>query len=154
MGKLRLEPKKQSMDADRYAKLRKTLQSARSAAADARVFWDLDEGENINEVRRDFQEVAEKEKIALVIRRPRGKKCLEFKFEKDAVVTPKRIPATESQNRIVNILEEAGEPLRKGDIVSRAGISSSTWNARIKELLKTGKVIREGTLRDSTYRLG
>ncbi|MDJ0835439.1 MAG: winged helix-turn-helix transcriptional regulator [Acidobacteriota bacterium] len=156
MGKLRLEPKIKAMDREHYNMLLETLKEARSATRHARVFWDLEEGENASAVRRDFMHVAQKEKIALTIRRPRGASALELRFDdKGAVVdnTPKRIPAEESRNRILKVLEESNGPMRKADIVSASEISSSTWNARIKELMAEGRVKRKGRQREATYTL-
>ena len=154
MGKLRLEPKVKAMGREQYSELLETLKEARSANRHSRVYWDLEDSENASVVRRDFMYVAQKEKIALVIRRPRGASALELRFDdKGAVVdnTPKRIPAEESRNRILKVLEEAKGPMRKADIVSASEISSSTWNARIKELLAEGQVKRKGRQREATY---
>jgi len=153
MGKLRIEPKNKGLDEARYEELHGILKDARIAARHAKVFWDLDETEKPSKVRKEFLYVAEREKMNVTIRRPRGTNSLELRFEDggDSSDTPKRIPADESRKRILDVLEKADQPLRKADIVEAAGISPFTWNARIKELLSKGRVIRHGRQRDATY---
>ena len=155
MGTLRLEPKKEVMSLDKYNDLAGILREARLAAKHSRIYWDLEDEENASQVRRDFLYVAQEEKIGLAIRRPRGTSSLELRFEEAPKQAesegPKRIPAEESRQRILAVLKDADGALRKADIVSNAEISPSTWNARIKELLADGRVIRHGRQRDATY---
>ena len=153
MGKLRIEPKQEAMSNEQYNGLLDAIKEARTASRHSRIYWDLEENENASQVRRDFLHVAEGEKINLSIRRPRGSASLEFQFDAGAEPAPKRLPAEESRARIVEVIKNADGPLRKADIVSRAGISPSTWNSRITELLQLGSVKRHGRQRDATYTL-
>jgi hypothetical protein len=59
--------------------------------------------------------------------------------------------ADESRKRILDVLKSSSNPLQKADIVKAAGISTSTWNLRIKELISSKKVKRLGTGRETRY---
>jgi len=151
MGNLRLVAKTQTMDPDKYDELAAIIRQARAAARDSRVYWDLDENEDGNKSRKDFLFVAEREKIALKIRRKRGASSLELRFDIQPEVSPKRISAEDSRQRILDVLDSSDAPMKKTDIVNLAGISPSTWNLRIKELLKDGRVTRDGAKRTILY---
>ncbi len=153
MGKLRLEQKKDTMSAEQFSTLLGILREARAASNDALVFWDLDDDEDPKQVRRDFLHVAEKERIAMKIRRPRGASSLEFRFEEARVGTPRRLSAEESRERILRTLEASGTPMRKADIIQHSDVSPLTWNVRIKELLADKKVVRQGQQRGASYAL-
>ena len=153
MGKLRLIPKKKAaLSREKYEEYALILKEARMASEEHEVFWDLSPKEKGNQVRKDFNYVAQKEAIPVIIRQLRKARSLAFKFTggtKDRT----RISADESKRRILTSLVSAERPLRKSEIVKFAGISPSTWNLRIKELLADGSVKREGDRRDSTYSL-
>ena len=153
MGKLRLESKTKSMDRQRYDMLHDILKEARAGSQNAHVFWDLDKDEDANVARKEFMTVAGKEKISLRIRRPRGAASLELHFSEQREAAPKRISAKESRQRILDVLAEADAPLKKAEIVSRAGINPSTWNIRINDLLNDKKVTRHGKQRTGMYAL-
>ncbi len=157
MGRLRMEPREKQMSHEEYHKTWAILQEARAAASDARVYYDLEEDESARGVRKSFQYVAEKEGLGLRIRRQRGSDALELIFDADAASetkeAPKRLSAEEGRSRILAVLKQAGEPMRRADVVSRAGISTGTWSLRIKELLEEGKVVKHGSMRDSSYSL-
>ena len=153
MGKLRLESKhKPLVDGQRYKNLAAVLKEAQSAAKDNQVYWDLDKGEKPRKVRDEFLFVAAEEGISVNIRQIRKSNSLIFKFEGN-IKDKNRMSAEESRNRIIASLEKANRPLRKAEIVELSGISPSTWNLRIKELLRQGKVKREGERRESVYAL-
>jgi len=59
-----------------------------------------------------------------------------------------------TQAAIVGVLEEAGAPLGKADILDRAGIADSAWTPAIRALVERGAVIQEGAKRGAKYRLG
>ena len=151
MGKLRFIPKKKAaLSKEKYEEYASILNEARGASEENEVYWDLSANEKGSQVRKDFNYVAQKEGIPVVIRQLRKAKSLAFKFTgggKDRT----RISAEESKRRILTSLVAANKPLRKSEIVKFAGISPSTWNLRIKELLEDGSVKREGDRRDSTY---
>jgi predicted transcriptional regulator len=81
----------------------------------------------------------------------RGIHGLAFSFKKKLRIVPRRISASESRRRILTVLADAKGPLKKAEILRKTGISTSTWNVRIKELLSQGKVSRSGERRDSVY---
>ena len=156
MGKLRLEPREKQMSPEEYQRTKSILDEARSAVAESRVYYDLDEGENARKVRKTFQNVAEKEGIGLRIRRQRGTNTLELIFDSaagDSREAPKRLTAEEGRQRILEVLSAASEPMRRSEVVEKAGISTGTWSLRIKELMKQGKVVKHGSMRDSAYSL-
>jgi len=152
MGKLRAEPRKRRLlSKSEYETILSVLNNARKAAKDHYVFWDLDEGEKLNAVKKSFLYVADKEGIDLSIRHVRGTNSLVFGFKK--VGGSGRMSANESRRRILECLKQAEGPLKKSQIIKETGISASTWNIRIKELLKSGDVQRHGDRRDTTYTL-
>ena len=153
MGKLRTEPKKKPFLSDRdYKHYITVLRNAQSAATDNHVFWDLDSVENPNQVRKAFLHIAEKEGIQVAIRRERGSQSLVFNFRlSQGKTSPARMSAAECQKRIMSALASANRPLQKSEIITATGISPSTWNVRIKELMHAGKVIRRGERRDTKY---
>ena len=151
MGKLRFVPKKKAaVSEEKYKEYAEILNEARKASEEHEVFWDLALDERGSQVRKDFIYVAKREGIPVVVRQLRKTKSLAFKFKVDGKERT-RISAEESKRRILTSLVTANKPLRKSEIVKFAGISPSTWNLRIKELLEEGSVKREGDRRDSTY---
>lgn len=154
MGKLRKEPREKPFLSDKeYQEYRGILKEARDAASENHVYWDMDRNENANRVRKAFLYIAEKESISVKIRRVRGSQSLVFSFKEGEKTTPTRMSAVESRKRIVSALAASGKPLQKSEIINVTGISSSTWNIRIKELMGEGKVIRQGDRRDTKYSL-
>ncbi len=154
MGKLRKEPKaKPFLSEKEYHEYRDILKEARTAASENHVYWDLDRSENANRIRKAFLYIAEKESIPVKIRRVRGRQSLVFSFKETEKSGSTRMSAVESRKRIVNALAASGKPLQKSEIIHVAGISPSTWNIRIKELMGEGKVIRQGDRRDTKYSL-
>jgi predicted transcriptional regulator len=149
MGKMRIEPKVKQFDPALYEEIKQTLLTARDAAQDADIFWDLDKGEDANATKKNFQYVAEQESISLTIRRQRGKNSLTLKFADSE--RRGRIPASEARDRIVSVLKENGGPMKKGEILANTRLSQATWNLRIRELIDSGKVKRRGNRRDTTY---
>lgn len=154
MGKLRTEPKtKPALDDVTYGKYFSILQEAQDAADEHHIFWDLGPQDNPNQERKNFMLVAEKEGIPVTIRRARGKSSLTFKFRNGGRVPTSRMSAAECQNRIMQALARSDRPLQKSEIIDATGISPSTWNIRIRELIDGGKVKREGQRRDTKYML-
>ena len=160
MGKLRIEPKvKPPVTKEEYDYYKKLLAEARSASDSSNVYYDLDEGEQPRKVRRALQYVAEGEGIALSIRSNRKERNLSLRFPDQSRAVPSRsasggrIPATESRERILDALRSSKKPLKKSEIVSASGVSPSSWNLRIKELLEEKLVQRHGSGRETTYTL-
>lgn len=150
MGKLRTEPKQKSfLSQEEYKSVVAILREAQRAALEYHVFWELDPEEKAAQVKKKFNFVARKEGIDVTIRQVRGTRSLSFKFSKARGNS--RMSAEESQARILKCLKNAGQPMKKNEIIRDTGISASTWNIRIKELLKSNKVIRHGERRDTTY---
>lgn len=150
MGSIRLEPKEDTRDKEMYRKLKTAIVDAWAAIDDHRVFWDLDEDENANRIKRAFLDVAREENIPLQVRRLRGERTLELSFEAGSG-KPRRTGDTRS--RILEVLAEATEPMTRKDIVAQANISPSAWNKQIKDLVDDGSVVKLGHRRDSSYRL-
>lgn len=154
MGKLRKElKKKEFLSGPEYHEILSVLQHAQRAAEDHHVFWDLEEGEKIRQVKKSFLYVAQKENIEITIRQVRGTHSLSLSFKKGKNGPHVRMSAAESRRRILKCLENDQRALKKNQIITQTGISASTWNIRIKELLIAGKVIRHGDRRDTTYTL-
>ncbi len=151
MGSLRLEPKRKPLvTREQYENYASILREAQGAARENEIFWDLEEGEKASRVRKEFLYVAKSEGIQVIIRQLRKTNSLAFKFTGE-VKERTRISAKESKKRILTSLVAANKPLRKSEIIKYAGISPSTWNLRIRELLQEGSVKREGDRRDSVY---
>ncbi|MCB1049550.1 MAG: winged helix-turn-helix domain-containing protein [Acidobacteria bacterium] len=155
MGKLRIEARslQTKLDDGAYQHILGNLTRARETATQHRVFWDLDPDEKVQSVRQAFLAVAGQEGIPLTIKSVRGQRSLLLLFEDGVDADGSRISATESRKRILRCLESASRPLKKKQILKETGISPSTWNLRIKELVHTGKVMRHGERRDTTYTL-
>lgn len=153
MGTLRVEPKVKSMDPGRYKELREILLEAFKLSPDSHVFYDLEKGESINEMRRDFSFVAEKEGVDLKIRRTHGSDALKLVFSGKAPTKSGRIDPADSRQRIVDVLKEAGRSMKKSEILEASGINRGAWNVRIRELVESGEVARSGERRDTIYTL-
>ena len=156
MGKLRIEPKvKPLLKEEEYEFYKSALQEARRKAPGNRVFWDMDPGENAGKVKKAFLYVAEKEGIDLSVRARRKDNSLILGFNggRPSRKRGKRISAEECTRRIIRVLEKSDHPLNKSQIVSAAGISSSTWNIRVKEMLENGVIAKLGKGRQTTYYL-
>jgi len=151
MGKLRFEPKVKPLVSEKeYQGYKESLLQAQAASLKNFVYWDLDSDENPNKMKKIFLHVAEKEGIPLKIRADRAKNSLRLIFGASAKASG-RMPAKDSKKRILDVLSTAGGPLKKSEIVEKAGISTSTWNLRIKDLLASGRVKRVGTGRETRY---
>ncbi|CAM2065925.1 hypothetical protein SCOR_11135 [Sulfidibacter corallicola] len=152
MGKLRTEPKHKSfLKQEEYDDYLGILQEAQRAAEDNNVYWDLEKNEKASQVKKAFLYVSRKENIDVTIRQVRGANSLAFHFKKGKAQGGTRMSAKESRARILKCLKSAGVPLKKNQIIRDTGISASTWNIRIKELLKSKEVKRQGDRRDTTY---
>ncbi|CAM2006751.1 hypothetical protein [Acanthopleuribacter pedis] len=154
MGTLRKEPKYKSfLKQGEYDHYLSTLREAQMAADDNNVFFDLDASEKASQVKKAFLYVAEKEGVDVSIRQVRGANSIAFQFKKGKGAGGTRMSADESKERIVKCLANAEGPLKKNQIIRQTGISSSTWNIRIRELLDEKTVARRGERRDTTYTL-
>ncbi len=152
MGSLRTEPKVKSFLSDEeYQSYLKNLKSAQGVANDHNVFFDLEPSENPAKVRKAFVYVAEQEGIPLTVRRLRGKNSLSLSFKAGVKASSSRMSAEECRQRIITVLKEAEGPMQKSEIIKKTGISPSTWNLRVKELIKEKKVRRQGERRDTKY---
>jgi len=152
MGKLRTEPKQKSfLTQDEYKSLLSALKEAQKASSEHHVFWDMEKDEKPAQIKKSFNYVARKEGMDVTVRQVRGTRSLAFKFSKSRGNS--RMSAEESQARILKCLKNSDKPLKKNEIIKETGISASTWNIRIKELLKNKKVARHGERRDTTYTL-
>lgn len=155
MGSLRIVPKHQNtISHEDFQQYRSALKEARGSAMGNAVVWVVEKGKNLNEVRERLLQVAEAEGINVAIRKTRGSHSLAFSFKKKLRIVPRRISAGESRKRILSALAEAKVPLKKAEILRATGLSTSTWNVRIKELLRQGTVVRSGERRESVYVLG
>lgn len=152
MGRLRTEPKQKTIVSENeYREILTVLQEAQRAAKDNHIFWDLEDGEKASRVKRSFYHVAEREGMNISIRQVRGTKSLALNFKRPKSATSSRMSAKDSRERILKCLQNARRPLKKSDIIRATNISASTWNIRIKELLKAKLVERHGNRRDTTY---
>ncbi|MCB1041413.1 MAG: winged helix-turn-helix transcriptional regulator [Acidobacteria bacterium] len=153
MGRLRTEPKSKTVVSDlEYRQILGVLQEAQRAAKDNNIFFDLEDGEKASRVKRSFYHVAEREGMSITIRQVRGTKSLALNFKRPKTsLSSTRMSAKDSRDRILKCLEQARRPLKKAEIIKSTGISASTWNIRIKELLRAGRVERHGNRRDTTY---
>lgn len=153
MGRLRLESRKSfvSLDPATYSSIYKDLKAAFERSDRHRIYYDLDEGEAVNFMKTAFQTVAASEGIPVQVKRVRGKKSLLLVF--DEQIDGHRLSAAESKRRILRCLSDAPSPLKKKEILRETGISPSTWNIRIRELVEKGAVVRQGNRRDTTYTL-
>jgi len=153
MGKLRTEPKaKRLLSDEEYSSFLEILEEARNASRDHFIYWDLEENESASRIRKAFMHIAESEGIPVFVRRERGSNSLAIRFRDNSRAST-RMSAAECQKRIMSALQKAERPLQKGEIIRATGISPSTWNIRIKELMHEGKVVRQGERRDTTYQL-
>ena len=156
MGKLRIEPKiKPILNEDEFKLYKTILHEARRKALENIVFWDMDPGEDVKHTKKAFAWVAEKEGINLTVRARRGSHTLtlSFKDTQGQKKQGKRISAEECVRRITGALRNSDIPLNKSQIVSAAGISSSTWNVRVKEMLAKREIAKKGSGRQTTYYL-
>jgi hypothetical protein len=156
MGTLRFEARESKvLTREQYDENLAVLRQAQQASDNHHVFWDLEDDENSTKVKKGFMFVANKIGMDVTIRRVRGSNSLAFYFKKGAhAATSSRMSAAESRERIIKCLEQAGQPLKKNDIIRETGVSPSTWNIRIKDLLAEGIVHRAGDRRDTAYSLG
>lgn len=151
MGKLRKEPKQKNLlTKAEFDQLLSILQEAKKSSEDNYLFYDLEDNEKPAKLKKAFNYVARKAGIDVTVRQVRGKRSLSFNFRKGRSGAP-RMSAEESRTRILNCLKDAKSPLKKRQIIHETGVSPSTWNIRIKELLDNGKVTRHGNRRDTTY---
>lgn len=151
MGKLRTVPKIKTLGADRYREFMGILREAHRCAEDSHVFWDLDEDEDGVKAKKDFLYVAQKEDIPLKIRQPRKSRSFQFMFSEPEIKP--RLSADDAKERILDVLKSSSRPMKKGEILSATGISTSSWNMRIRELTDENRVCRKGNRRDTVYLL-
>jgi hypothetical protein len=152
MGRLRTEPKYRSfIQQEQYDEFLETLREAQGASDEHNVYFDLEPDEKAAQVKKAFNYVARKEGIDVTVRQVRGSRTLVFQFKRNKSGASGRMSADESRRRILKCLKNATKPLKKNQIIKETGISASTWNIRIKELLEDGDVTREGDRRDTTY---
>lgn len=153
MGKLRTEPKVKTLDPERYKELAELLQEAQDNSHDNNVFYDLEDNETSAQVKKDLSHVAEKEGIGLKIRHPRKSRSLQLLFNETAAKAKQRLSADDAKELILGVLSRATEPLKKSQILAETGVSTSSWNMRIRELIEDNRVSRQGNRRDTVYTL-
>lgn len=152
MGHLRMEPIDSVYLSDtEYQHYNHILRKARGASQNHHIYWELEKSEDIGKVRMHFIHVAKQEGIPVAIRKARGSHSLAFSFKQVTKQTPRRIPASECRRRILTLLAKSNKPLKKSEIIKTTGISPSTWNMRINELVSSGQVHRMGERRDTLY---
>ncbi|PIE01817.1 MAG: hypothetical protein CSA81_09915 [Acidobacteria bacterium] len=142
------------MSQEEYITLFSILRDAKEISKTKHTFYDLEDSENVITTKKKFQFIAQKESIDVIVRRVRGTNSLSFTFPKSSRKSYSRrtrISSEECKKRILTVLEGAQSPMRKNEIIRAAGISGSTWNTRIKELLDEGCVSREGQRRETRY---
>ena len=153
MGRLRLEPREATLLTEaEYQHYYGILERARKAAMGHHVYWDLEAAEKPAEIRRRFLYVAADAGIPVTVRKARGSHSLTLSFKEIKPPTT-RISAGECRKRIIGALSSADKPLQKSEIIRHTGISPSTWNLRINELVESGRVRRIGDRRDTRYSL-
>lgn len=151
MGKLRIEPKAKRMSSERFSEIQEVLEAAVNAADAAHVFYDLDEHEDGAKTRKELLEVAESLGLNITVRTLRNQRTLALAVSGGVVLKRGRITSDKAKQKILDVLSASGKPMRKSEIIAAAGINPGTWNPRISELLKEGRVSREGLRRDSVY---
>lgn len=132
------------------------MTEAHEASPNAKVYYDLGEGKNASKIRKQLQWVAEHENIPITIRCVRKENRLSFflaEGNQSSSGQKGRMSGDEARERILATLKDAGKPLSKSEIDSVMGVSPSTWNLRVRELLNSGAVWNEGERRDSKYDL-
>jgi len=154
MGALRTEPKHKSfLTQEEFDEIHGVLKEAQRLSEDNHVFYDMGQNERPGQAKKAFVFVARKADFDVTVRQVRGANSLAFYFKKNKAAGSSRMTANESRNRIIRCLDNAGKPLKKNQIIKETGASPSTWNIRIKELLKEKEVKRHGDRRDTTYTL-
>ena len=156
MGKLRVEAKNRPfMSEGDYNFYLGVLRDAQTASKDNHTYYDLEKSENPNTIRKAFLHVAQREGITVNIRRERGANSLTLNFREplSRLNGSSRMSAAECRKRIMGALSTSQKALQKSEIITITGISPSTWNIRIRELISQGKVIRQGDRRDTRYSL-
>ena len=152
MGVLRAEPKHQNiLTQPQYSELLSVLREAQQAADNNHVYWDLEKSEKASQIKKAFHLIARKEGFEVTVRQVRGTRTLAFSFRTPASNGSSRMSAEESRKRIMTCLKGAAGPLKKKQVLKQTGLSSSTWNLRIRELVGKGRVHRHGERRDTTY---
>ena len=151
MGKLRIEPLKKRMDPAKHQHYLSVLKEAQDMAVDSHLFYDLEPNEKPANVKKDLLEVAEKAGIALAIRILRTEKSLRLTFGGQVQTRRPRLSADETRAMILAFLRKAQEPVKRKDIIGATGISLSSWNLQIRELLRENLVSRSGTKSETTY---
>jgi len=150
MGKLRFTTKAFQLDADGYRRYWEAIHKARDENSGRPVYWDANPGEDLVLARKAFLFVAAREKINLVVRRPRSRNQLELRFQKARSV---KLDKSECCQRILDLLAANSQPMRRQDLVDQTGISGDQWALYINHLLRTEQVIKEGSRINTVYRL-
>ncbi len=150
MGKLRFTTKTFKLDSREYRKYWEFLHKARVSGSNSRVFWVAEEGDDIAHARRAFLFVAARERMNVIIRKPRTGNRLELNFRKGRT---RQLTKKEGCKRIVNALANSPEPLRRQDLVEQTKISGDQWTLYINHLLSSGQVTKTGQRIKTVYSL-
>jgi len=151
MPKLRFEPKeKPPVSNDEYIQYKELLNDAQENSGENNVFIDLEESDNPTYIRKAILFVAEKEgiKVKATHRRKENAFVLSFGETRPSGV---RKSAEEARDLILGTLKDAGDYLKRSDILKKTGITAASWNVRIRELVGAGLVRRQGKGRDTSY---
>ncbi len=127
MGRLRFVPKKKGLDPQRHKELFGVLRHALLMKHEHQIFYDLDANEDGAQTRRDLLFVAGKEHLDIQVRRLRKSRALQIIF-RDAQKGPRRVPVPEYKNRVLTVLQSAGRPLEKREILEQTGLHESLWS--------------------------
>ncbi len=139
------------MSAERYKDLLEVLTEAINLSARNRIYYDLCDDEDSIEAKKEFQYIAKMEGLPVYIRKIRGIHAFEFIYKAKDDPCNLRLSPEVYRNRILAVLKDAGKPLQKSEIIELGRLKEATWNLRIKELVESGYVRREGERRHATY---
>ena len=151
MPKLRFEPKiKPPVSDEEYKQYKEILSQGQENSKENNVFMDLEESDNPAYIRRAVLYVAEKEGISVKATHRRKDNSFMLAFSATGT-SGVRKSAEEARDLILGTLKEAGDYLKRSDILKKTGITAASWNVRIRELVKAGLVRRQGKGRETSY---
>lgn len=159
MGKLRKEPKDNTLNSEAYKHIEALFLEALEASNDSNVTYDLAEDEDGATARNLFKLAARLHNVkGFEVQRPRNSNTLKLRFQADpgaSRIGKKRASPAEISARldaILGVISEKGTASRK-DVCSALGFDAPQWNPAIKTLLEQGKVVRTGTRINARYSL-
>ncbi len=126
------------------------LGEAQKNSGENNVFMDLEESDNPAYIRKAVLYVAGKEGINVKATHRRKENAFVLSFGESGR-SGVRKSAEEARDLILGTLKDAGDYLKRSDILKKTGITAASWNVRIRELVKAGLVRRQGRGRDTSY---